>query len=228
MIAVLFGVAFWGASATLVTAKYKPHRVYAAMHREKVARQARQDAIKKTQQGIQFYIDRTHDWQDLVLSPRTRSENAATHTKSLRYTRWILRLWQKRSAKARQFAETYPWARMVKRTYPYLQCIIDTESRSAGIYNAQNRYSTASGAYQFIDGTWQSSVRDFDAYFHVHITNAQRAIDAPPAVQDAVAAYEVAANYGNPWQECRGEQRLAPPGKSVKSNKMLFIPKEQV
>ena len=47
---------------------------------------------------------------------------------------------------------------------------------SGGNYRAQARGSTASGAYQFIDGTWNG----YGGY--------TRAADAPPAVQDAKAA----------------------------------------
>ena len=47
---------------------------------------------------------------------------------------------------------------------------------SSGNYQAQARGSTASGAYQFIDGTWNG----YAGY--------TRAADAPPEVQDAKAA----------------------------------------
>lgn len=51
-------------------------------------------------------------------------------------------------------------------------CIIARES--GGNYRAQNRYSTASGAYQFIDGTWRA------------VTGLPgSAKDYPAAVQDA-------------------------------------------
>ena len=48
-------------------------------------------------------------------------------------------------------------------------CIVHRESR--GNPRAQNRHSTASGLYQFIDGTWHN----FRGYRH--------AKDAPPSVQ---------------------------------------------
>lgn len=50
-------------------------------------------------------------------------------------------------------------------------------------YQAQARGSTASGAYQFINSTWRSVSRKFNVG-----TEFERAVDAPPAVQDAVAA----------------------------------------
>ena len=54
---------------------------------------------------------------------------------------------------------------------------------SGGNYQAQSRVSTASGAYQFIDSTWRGVTRKFNIG-----TEYQRAAEAPPAVQDAVAA----------------------------------------
>lgn len=54
---------------------------------------------------------------------------------------------------------------------------------SGGNYQAQARGSSASGAYQFIDGTWQSLTRRFNIG-----TEFRRAVEAPPNVQDALAA----------------------------------------
>jgi murein DD-endopeptidase MepM/ murein hydrolase activator NlpD len=62
------------------------------------------------------------------------------------------------------------------------------ELESGGNYNAQARGSTASGAYQVIDSTWNN----YGGY--------RRAVDAPPAVQDQFA-YEsmvvILKRYGN-------------------------------
>jgi muramidase (phage lysozyme) len=56
-------------------------------------------------------------------------------------------------------------------------------------YRAENPTSTASGAYQYIDGTWRtmSARAGYPGYSH--------AADAPPSVQDAVASFHV-RNYG--------------------------------
>jgi hypothetical protein len=54
------------------------------------------------------------------------------------------------------------------------------ERESSGNYQARADRSSASGAYQFTDGTWS----DYGSYTH--------ASDAPPAVQDAAASEHVA------------------------------------
>lgn len=64
------------------------------------------------------------------------------------------------------------------------------QCESGGSYTAQNPTSTASGAYQFLDSTWQS----MDA-----AAGYARAVDAPEAVQDA-AAVELYTEQGTtPW-----------------------------
>lgn len=63
---------------------------------------------------------------------------------------------------------------------------------SGNNYRAKNRYSSASGAYQFVDGTWN----DYGGYEH--------AGDAPPGVQDERARKDVMVilaghNYDFKW-----------------------------
>lgn len=57
------------------------------------------------------------------------------------------------------------------------------QKESGSNYQAQSRSSSASGAYQFINSTWQSLTRQFNIG-----TEYNRAVEAPPAIQDAVAA----------------------------------------
>jgi len=57
---------------------------------------------------------------------------------------------------------------------------------SSGNYGAKAKGSSASGAYQFIDDTWQKSTKKFGIG-----TEYATAKDAPPEVQDAVAARKV-------------------------------------
>jgi Na+-transporting methylmalonyl-CoA/oxaloacetate decarboxylase gamma subunit/peptidyl-tRNA hydrolase len=66
---------------------------------------------------------------------------------------------------------------------------------SGGNYGAQNPGGSASGAYQFIDSTWQSLTQKYGIG-----TEYSKAKDAPPAIQDAVAAayvQDILRNNGN-------------------------------
>lgn len=63
---------------------------------------------------------------------------------------------------------------------------------SGGNYEAHNPSSTASGAYQFLDTTWRSEA----AAAGQPVTS--RAMDAPPAVQDAVAGFMATAAFNGP------------------------------
>jgi hypothetical protein len=56
------------------------------------------------------------------------------------------------------------------------------QRESNGNYKLASSGSSASGAYQFIDGTWNSLTKQFNIG-----TEYKRAMDAPPNVQDAVA-----------------------------------------
>ena len=102
-----------------------------------------------------------------------------------------------------------PWQSDVRRTYNYRQCIIDHESRMAPpIYKAENggtrwvegpSNSDASGAYQFLDGTWTSMTRLAEAHYGVEISNTGHAADAPSWAQDAVAAFAIVRYGASDW-----------------------------
>ena len=71
------------------------------------------------------------------------------------------------------------------RNHPTLVCIRAHESDTAGGYRAQNPTSTASGAYQYLDGTWLTVSR------RAGHPGWSRAIHAPHWVQDSVAHWHI-------------------------------------
>lgn len=76
----------------------------------------------------------------------------------------------------------------------FAECVISHESRHAGMYTAENPVSTASGAYQFIDGTWQTLSRQAGHAGWSH------AAYAPPRVQDAVFYWTVLHGGAGHWK----------------------------
>lgn len=94
-------------------------------------------------------------------------------------------------------------------TYNARQCIIDRESREAGMYTAENPTSTASGAYQWLDSSWQVFLPFAEEYYGARLTSLEEeqagarehAAFASPYVQDVVAAHALMVRPQNarPW-----------------------------
>ena len=68
-------------------------------------------------------------------------------------------------------------------------------------YVAQNKRSTASGAYGVLDGTWRSWARAYGR--DVGATRYAKARHAPPSVQDTVATRAYRAHGTSPWRASR-------------------------
>lgn len=83
--------------------------------------------------------------------------------------------------------------------HPFLVCVRRHESDRSVYpytrgYRAKNPRSTASGAYQFLNSSWRVLSK------RAGYPGWRRAMDAPPAVQDAVA-YWTLTHYGkSPWR----------------------------
>lgn len=85
-------------------------------------------------------------------------------------------------------------SRVEDRTAAIMRCIRAHESDTAGGYRAENPVSTASGAYQFVDGTWRELAR------RAGLDVPPRASQAPPRLQDAVARWALEHGYGSAWR----------------------------
>lgn len=77
-------------------------------------------------------------------------------------------------------------------------CIRQHESRHD--YRAENPRSTASGAYQFLDGTWRGNAKWTKQGGKYIARQYQRASDAPPAVQDAVFLHSIRNGGHKNWR----------------------------
>ena len=76
----------------------------------------------------------------------------------------------------------------------FLRCVIRHESAHAGGPDAENGSSTASGLFQFIDGTWR--------HYAQHVASARKywhASDAPASAQWEVALLAVKWNGHGNW-----------------------------
>jgi hypothetical protein len=76
----------------------------------------------------------------------------------------------------------------------FARCVIHHESLTGGLYKAQNPTSTASGAYQFTNGTWLH-YQMLAGFGHKY----SRAKYAPPHIQDAVFAYAFKHGGARNW-----------------------------
>lgn len=77
-------------------------------------------------------------------------------------------------------------------------CIRKHESIHAGHYRANNPISTASGAYQFLDGTWRGNNK-FTKVHGKRVPQYAHASDAPKWVQDAVFIHAIEQGGIHAW-----------------------------
>lgn len=176
--------------------------------------QVERAAVTKLKKAIVFYRGATWRQQDVAYLPRTPTTYPERWSVSRNYLHWDAVFWRNHLQQAKQYVRQNPWARMLKITMSYRQCLIDKESRTTGLYHAENggtRYanpsigdSNASGAYQFLDGTWQSRLASAKTFFKGKLVGHwMHASDAPPKVQDIVAAYSIAVARGVDWTHPR-------------------------
>jgi hypothetical protein len=78
------------------------------------------------------------------------------------------------------------WSRVSSYARGVWKCIREHESISAGHYRAENPYSTASGAGQWIDSTWRGVAHWVKVDGRYVARKYSRAAYAPAWVQDAV------------------------------------------
>ena len=94
---------------------------------------------------------------------------------------------------ARPSAASRSLTRLSAQDEAFLRCVMHRESR--GDPKAENPHSTASGLFQFLDGTWRSVTRASGIG-----TRYDRASDAPSSVQWSVARWTVEHIGRHPWR----------------------------
>jgi hypothetical protein len=82
------------------------------------------------------------------------------------------------------------------------------EGGAAG-YTARDPSSSASGAYSFLDSTWAQQQSAFNSQFGTNY-NYARAYQAPPMVQDQVAAITPTSNWAGNWAGSGGANAMNP------------------
>lgn len=98
---------------------------------------------------------------------------------------------QQRDAIIREFVAAVEAQRRAVQSHPFLTCVRGRES--GGNYSAQNRVSSASGAYQFLDSTWQRTAP------RAGVVGYGRASQAPWYLQDAVALWLYSNGGRSAW-----------------------------
>lgn len=83
------------------------------------------------------------------------------------------------------------------------------QAESGGNYTAQNPGSTASGAYQFLNSTWQQYQSQYNQAYGTDY-NYPAAYQAPPSVQDQVASITPVSNWGGTWAGSGGANAANP------------------
>lgn len=85
----------------------------------------------------------------------------------------------------RKYLEAIHARQQAIHNHPFLVCVRNHESAEAGLYQAQNPTSSASGAYQYLRSTWLtvSNQSGYGGY--------ASAKEAPWYVQDAVAYWHI-------------------------------------
>jgi hypothetical protein len=85
------------------------------------------------------------------------------------------------------------WAKWPAWVQTFALCVAKHESWHAGLWTAQNPYSTASGFAQWLDGTWRSHS------LAAGLGGYSRAMYAPPRIQAAVFARAVTKFGPSAW-----------------------------
>jgi hypothetical protein len=98
---------------------------------------------------------------------------------------------QQRTAIVNSFVGALTAQRQAIQNHPFLACVRRHES--GGNYQAQNRSSSASGAYQFLDSTWRTTSA------RAGLAGYGRASSAPWYVQDAVALWLYSNGGRSAW-----------------------------
>lgn len=80
------------------------------------------------------------------------------------------------------------------------ECIRRHESWNIGMYTAQNPVSTASGAYQFLDSTWQGNAKWAKFGGEYVARDYVKARHAPPHVQDIVFIHSIQRGGIKAWR----------------------------